>query len=208
MLDLPKPSRVDNAAGLQDRQAGIKTLDDVPARYRNYPDFEALTIDPAHNGNQIGKIIREAMAAAEADLSGILKGPVSRPDSPYIDFYDGEGYPFDVKTPLSPTKNDRWEFNPYQNAETILKQLDKDHNNKFTGKREPVAVLLDTTYMKPEDRQALWHELRKKTKENRAILKRIFEVNVKLDKEQTHEKKIEPNKLPILRSLLWGKLGR
>ena len=40
MLDLPEPSRVNAAGGQQNRQAGIKTLDDVPPRYRNYPNFD------------------------------------------------------------------------------------------------------------------------------------------------------------------------
>lgn len=181
MEELLPPSRVEAAAGKQSRQAEIRTIEDVPARYRNYPGFDRLTVDAAHGASKTGKIIREAMAAAEADLSGAVKGPVTRPDSPYIDFYDGDGYPFDVKTPLSPVPGDKWEFNPYSNAETILSQLDKDHPNKFTGEKEPVAVLLDTTYMAPEDRDNLWRELRRQTKENRSILKRIYEVNVRLD---------------------------
>ena len=181
MLDLPEPSRVETAGGQQNRQAEIKTLQDVPKRYLDYPNFEQLTNDPAHHGNKIGKIIREAMAIAEADMSHSVKGPVSRSDSPYIDFYDAEGHPFDVKTPLSPKPEDKWEFNPVGNAETILDQLDKDHPNKLNGKKEPVAVLLDTTYMSQNDKDDLWRELRKKTKENRGILKRIFEVNVQLD---------------------------
>lgn len=69
MQDLPEPSRVETAGGQQSRQAEIRTLNDVPARYRNYPNFDELTNDPAHHGNKIGKIIREAMAIAEADMS-------------------------------------------------------------------------------------------------------------------------------------------
>lgn len=182
MRDLREPTRVGDAAGKQARQAEIRTLDDVPARYRNYPGFDALTDDPAHRGDPCPKVIREAMAAAEADLSGAVKGPVTRPgDSPYIDFFDGEGYPFDVKTPLSPKAGDKWEFDAWRNAQTVLSQLDKDHPNKLTGETQPVAVLLDTTYMASDDRKALWRELMKQSKENRSVLKRIFEVNVRLD---------------------------
>ncbi len=204
MLDLPEPSRVNAAGGQQNRQAGIKTLDDVPPRYRNYPNFDDLTNDPAHGGNKIGKVIREAMAAAEADLSGAVKGPVSRSDSPYVDFFDGEGYPFDIKTPLSPTEKDKWAFNPFGNAATILNQLNKTHPNKQTGKNEPVAVLLDTTYMTARDRDDLWRELRKQTKENRSLLKRIFEVNVKLDdtvqkNKTTSKKQFSPAQFAVLR---------
>lgn len=199
MQDLPEPSRVETAGGQQSRQAEIRTLDDVPARYRNYPGFDELTNDPAHSGNKIGKILREAMSAAEADLSGKIKGPVTRSDSPHIDFYDGDGYPFDVKTPLSPKAGDKWEFNPIGNAETILSQLDKEHPNKITGKEEPVAVLLDTTYMDPQDRKNLWHELYKRTKENRGVLKRVFEVNVRLDDKPAKNRAVSPLQMAILK---------
>lgn len=184
MKEMMPPSRVESAAGKQDLQSSLRALADVPDRYRNYPDFMKLTIDPAHENKPIPKTIREAMSAVEADLSGIIKGPVTRSDSPYIDFFDANGHPYDVKTPLSPTAREKWEFDYVTNAETILKQLDKDHPNKKTGENAPVAVLLDTTYMTPEDHQNLWRELRRQTKEDRSILKRIYEVNVQLDDRQ------------------------
>ncbi len=201
MQELPEPSRVSEAGNQQEQQKFIQTKEDVPARYRNYPTFDELHIDSAHNGHTHGKVIREAMAAIEADLSGAIKGPVTRPESGYIDFYDGEGYPFDIKTPLSPSAQDKWEFSAYQNADTILKQLDKTHENKFSGKQEPVAVLLDTTYISEEDRTNLWRELRKQTKENRSILKNIFEVNVKLD-NTAEMKKESPKKQPLSPAML------
>lgn len=181
MQDLPEPSRVDAAAGQQNRQTELRKVENIPARYRNHPRFEEMTNDPAHHGDKPGKVLREAMSALEAEMSGKVKGPVSRGDTSWIDFYDGDGYPFDIKTPLSPTDGDKWEFNAYGVADTVLEQLGKTHPNKFTKEKQPVAVLLDTTYMKPEDLLALRHELRKKTKENRSILKRVFEVNVRLD---------------------------
>lgn len=178
MSNLPEPSRVAAAGGLQSRQRDIRKIDDVPARYRNHPSFDALIDDPAHHGDPNGKVLREAMTAIEAELSGAVKGPVLRSDTPYIDFYDGDGHPFDIKTPLSPDKGDKWQFDPVSNAQTILHQLDMDHPNKYTGKNEPVAVMMDTTYMTAGDRDALWHELRKNTKDDRAVLKRVFEINV------------------------------
>ncbi len=182
MLDYFSPARVETAGGQQDRQKEIRTLDDVPARYRAYPDFEKLTDDPAHRGDPNGKVLREAMAAAEADLSRAVKGPVTRSDTAYIDFYDGDGHPYDVKTPLSPSAGDRWAFDPASNAETILRQLDMEHPNKKTGAVEPESGLIDTTYMTPKDRLDMWRELRKRTKENRSVLNNVREVNVKLDK--------------------------
>lgn len=178
MKDLLPPSRVENAGSTPEAQASLRTLADVPARYLNYPGFESLAVDPAHEDRPIPKTIREAMSAVEAVLSGALKGPVTRSDTAYIDFYDGDGYPFDVKTPLSPSGKDKWEFDSAGNAETILSQLDKTHKMKGSSQEAPVAVLLDTTYLSAEDHHALWHELRRKTKEDRGILKRIYEVNV------------------------------
>ena len=99
MKDLMPPSRVENAGDDPEAQASLRTLADVPARYRNYPGFERLAVDPAHEDRPIPKTIREAMSAVEAELSGAVKGPVTRSDAAYIDFYDGDGYPFDVKTP-------------------------------------------------------------------------------------------------------------
>ncbi|MBR4127797.1 MAG: hypothetical protein IKR09_09520 [Alphaproteobacteria bacterium] len=202
MLELPDPSRVDAAAGQQDRQAELRKMENIPARYRNHPRFEELTNDPAHQGDKPGKVLREAMSALEAEMSGKVKSPVSRGDTSWIDFYDGEGYPFDVKTPLSPTIGDKWEFNAYGVADTILNQLHKTHPNKFTHEKQPVAVLLDTTYMKPEDLLALRHELRKKTKENRSILKRVFEVNVQLDPPTLDNEKPKANKLSVQQQAL------
>jgi len=209
MLDLPEPSRVEAAAGQQDRQSELQKIDDIPARYRNHPRFEELSNDPAHHGDKPGKVLREAMSALEAEMSGKVKGPVTRGDTGYIDFYDGEGYPFDVKTPLSPVPGDKWEFSAYQVADTILEQLDKTHKNKFTKKEEPVAVLLDTTYIRQEDRIELWRELRRMTKENRGILKRVFEVNVQLDPEQKNNDKPKKSSLSYQQlSLLRKGLGR
>ena len=145
--------------------------------------------DPAHKGDHPRKVLCEAMSVLEAEMSGKIKGPASRGDTSYIDFYDAEGYPFDVKTPPSPKPGDKWEFNASKVADTILEQLNKTHPNKFTRKEEPVAVLLDTTFMTNNDLTELRRELRRQTKENRSILNRVFEVNVKLDKPRKKENK-------------------
>lgn len=182
MSDSFRSPTAENAAGMQEYQSKIRTLDDVPARYRNHPNFGALTSDPAHGGHPEPKVIREAMSAIQAETDGKIKAPVSRPTEGYIDFYDGDGHPIDVKTPLSPTKTDKWEFDAPRNAETILRQLDKDYPNKLTGANEPVRVLLDTTYMTSSDYAALCHELNKRTKEDRSVLNNIVTVNVDLGK--------------------------
>ena len=140
------------------------------------------------------------MSALEAEMSGKIKGPVTRGDTTWIDFYDGEGYPFDVKTPPSPKEGDRWEFNPYGVADTIISQLNKSHPNKFTKKNEPVAVLLDTTFLTNKDLLALRKELHAQTKDNPEILKRLFEVNVKLDPPQRRTvRKLDSQTITALR---------
>ena len=207
MKDLPEPSRVENAGQQQDKLLDFQTINDIPARYRNHPRFNELINDPAHNGDYPRKVLCEAMSALEAELSGKIKGPVTRSDTAYIDFYDGDGYPFDVKTPPSPKPGDKWEFSAYSVADTILEQLDKTHPNKFTKKEEPVAVLLDTTFMTNRDLLELRRELRRRTKEDRSVLKRVFEVNVKLDsaREQTKDsgkKSLSPGQLLAMRQNL------
>lgn len=181
MNELTKPARVAKAGEKHEMQNRLNTLEDVPAIYRDYPDFDSLTIDPAHGSVPEPKTIREAMSAVEAVMNGTLKAPLSRPKEGYIDFYDGEGRPIDVKTPLSPSKRDKWEFSYVQSADKILEQLEKTEANQKTGRQEPVIVLLDSTYMTQEDHTALWRELRRRTKEDRSILNGITEVCVRPD---------------------------
>lgn len=195
MKELPEPSRVENAGQQQDRLLAFQKVSDIPARYRNHPRFNEMINDPAHNGDYPRKVLCEAMSALEAEMSGKVKGPVSRGDTSYIDFYDGEGYPFDVKTPPSPKPGDKWEFSAYSVADTILEQLDKTHPNKFTKKEEPVAVLLDTTFLTNRDLLELRRELRRRTKEDRSVLKRVFEVNVKLDSVRENSEKLRKSTL-------------
>lgn len=201
MKDLPEPSRVESAGEQQNRLLEFQKVYDIPARYREHPRFSEMINDPAHRGDHPRKVLCEAMSVLEAEMSGKIKGPATRGDTSYIDFYDAEGYPFDVKTPPSPKPGDKWEFNAYKVADTILEQLNKTHPNKFTKKEEPVAVLLDTTFMTNKDLTELRRELRRQTKEDRSVLKRVFEVNVKLDpprQKENNEKKSAVQNLMLL----------
>ena len=199
MKDMIPPKRVAAPGERQEMQKKLRTLDDVPARYRSYPGFDALAVDPAHGKSPEPKTVREAVSAVEAVLSGALKPPVVRGDDAYIDFYDGNGRPVDVKTPLSPSEGDKWQFDPLSNAETILSQLDVTHKNRLTGKEEPVTVLLDSTYLSREDHAALWHKLRKLTKNDRSRLNGITEICARLPQRQKE-------KPPLMAATLLNKL--
>lgn len=199
MKDMIPPKRVAAPGEMQEMQKGLRTLDDVPARYRSYPGFDVLAVDPAHGDRPEPKTVREAVSVVEAVFRGALKPPVTRGDDAYIDFYDGGGHPVDVKTPLSPSKSDKWQFDPQSNAETILKQLDVTHKNKLTGKEEPVTVLLDSTYLSREDHAALWHKLRKLTKSDRSRLNGITEVCARLPQPRKE-------KPPLLAATLINKI--
>lgn len=199
MKDLIPPKRVNAPGEKQELQKKLKTLDAVPPKYRSFPGFDDLASDPAHGMIPEPKTIREAVSAVEAVLSGALTAPVTRADDPYIDFYDGHGHPVDVKTPLSPAKGDKWEFDPLGNAETILKQLEMTHKNRLTGKEEPVTVLLDSTYLSREDHAALWHKLRKLTKDDRSKLNAITEVCARFPSD-------EKVKSPVTAAILMNKI--
>lgn len=196
MEELLPASRVDGPAEGQEKYSLINKPEDAPKRYREHPLFDALIKDPAHNNKPNGKTIREAMSIIEAELSHAVTGPVSRPeaDNPYIDFYDGEGHPFDVKTPVSSSfVQNRGPFMPWKISASVLGQLDKHSSNALTGEQEQVCVLLDTSYLTKEDYAAMWGQLRADTKDNPELLARVYEVNVQLDEKTPVKQRLSLN---------------
>ena len=186
MEELLPATRVDGPAEGQEIYSSIRKPEDAPKRYREHPLFDALVKDPAHNDKPNGKTVREAMSIIEAELSHAVVGPVSRPEenNPYIDFYDGEGHPFDVKTPVSSSfVQNRGPFEPWKISHAVLDQLEKHNHNALTGEKELVCVLLDTSYLTKEDYAAMWRQLRMETKDNPGLLERVYEVNVQLDEK-------------------------
>lgn len=184
MEELLPASRVEHPAQAQARYASINKPEDAPKRYREHPSFNDLVKDPAHHDKPNGKTVREAMSIIESELSHAVTGPVRRPeaDNPYIDFYDGEGHPFDVKTPVSTSYDqNRGPFMPWVVSNSVTSQLAKTCHNALTGEQEPVCVLLDTSYLNQEDYEAMWRQLRMDTKDNPELLARVYEVNVQLD---------------------------
>src|SRR5690606_36040778 len=124
------------------------------------------------------KTRQEAMAGLEAEHQGLLTQGIERGPKG-IEFYDGQGHPFDVKAPRSPPEGARWDFNAQQSADSILHELRKDPvANGRTGEPEPINVILDSTYLGEAHHRALWEALERGARPGE--LERIFEVNVEL----------------------------
>ncbi len=114
------------------------------------------------------------MAGLEAESQGLLKKPIERgPEG--IEFYDGDGIPYDVKAPPSPPANARWPFNTKDAGNSIIKELRKpDYPNKITGVLEKRKVILDSSYMNKADHKALLDYINKNT--SKEELNRIVEI--------------------------------
>jgi outer membrane biosynthesis protein TonB len=172
------PARVAKPGGRPEKFKTFKSDVDVPEHYRNDPRFKDLSTDPDQGGQIKPGGRREAMAGLEAEKQGLVKGPIERGPKG-IEFYDGEGHPWDVKTPPSPAPGDRFSFDPKQSGDSILGELRKsDFPNGQTGQPEPRGVILDSSYMNEGDHAALWDYLQKNATPEE--LARIQEVNTRL----------------------------
>lgn len=153
----------------------------VPAHYRTDPRFRSLATDPAHAGITDAKMRQEAMAGLEAEHQGFVPGPISRGPAK-IEFYDGKGNPWDVKTPVSPKPGETWSFDLKNVSKSIYKELSSGvppgtYPNAQTGVPELKRIILDSSYMNPTDHATLWQELNKTL--TPTDLKRIVEVNTR-----------------------------
>ena len=115
----------------------------VPSKYSSDNRFDDLAADPAVN-NTTSKTRQEAMAGLEAESQGVLSSPIRREPSGNMDFFDGAGSPWDVKSPRGGNF-----FNVNQVGASIRRELrDKGpFPNGSTGVLEPRNVLLDCTYI-------------------------------------------------------------
>ncbi len=154
----------------------VTSLEAVPRHYRRDNRFASLSDDPAQ-GTGTPTALREAMSGLEAERVGICTPLIYRGPA-QIEFFDGEGRPFDVKTPRSPADGERWTYRPKSAAKSIAKKLRRTCENAKTGKDEPVRIILDTTYLTPQDHSALWDELNAMLTPAEAQL--VFELNVRL----------------------------
>lgn len=101
-----------------------------------------LAADPDHNNFISKKSIQEAESVLIAERKELIPGPIIRgPEE--IDFYDDLGRPWDVKTPISPSDYDSWNFQIEKVANSITHQLSATYKNFETGEIEPVRVLID-----------------------------------------------------------------
>ena len=119
----------------------------------------------------------EAMAGLEAERQGLLKPPIERGPRE-IEFYDGEGVPYDVKAPPSPSLGESWPFEAEISGDAILEQIRETAPNKVTGAEQTVRVILDSSYMNEPDHKVLWDYL--EAKATNEELSRIMELNTRL----------------------------
>ena len=118
------------------------------------------------------------MTGLEAKSQKLVKPPIERGPKE-IEFFDGDGIPYDVKTPPSPKGSDRWIFNVNKSANSIITELRKaDIPNNITGAAVQRRVILDSTYLNNADHKALWKKLEKSLSPQE--LSRIIEVNTRI----------------------------
>ncbi|WP_018926715.1 hypothetical protein [Pseudomonas umsongensis] len=103
------------------------------------------------NGHQTGMSEREGLAAIAAMQLHAVPGPVTRGDGGAVDFYDGLGIPFDVKTP-------RTGFNMTTAADAVIHEMEGSQAGN-AGDTYSSRVVLDTTFLTNGERGALWGQL-------------------------------------------------
>lgn len=160
-----------------EQYAKIQEPKDAPKIYSDDPRFNDLIKDPDHNGAVSHQSVKEAMTGLEAEKQGLIKGSIERGPKK-IDFYGGDGVPYDVKTPPSPPPGQPWTFKAKKSGNSILDKIREEFPNKASGAPEHVKVLLDSSYMTPADRASLWKYLEKHA--SKEELARIQELQVKL----------------------------
>jgi hypothetical protein len=181
-------TRVKTPGNYPEKYKIFETNAQVPEKYRNDPRFENLAKDPAH-GNQTKPATRaEAMAGLQAESQGLVKGPIERGPAE-IEFYDGDGNPWDVKAPPSAKPGQRDFFNPSITGLAIQKELrekklnENDQPGTYPNKNSGIPVkrrvILDSSYLKPDDHKSLWKWLTENLTEEE--LSRIVEVNTNID---------------------------
>lgn len=109
-----------------------------------------LSKDPAHGGEYSHRGMIEVLAAIKAYKEGKIKTPITRGPVGQIDFYDGLGIAWDVKTPVSPLSGEHWVFNVDQVGKSILEQINVLYTDISSKRLKYVRVLLDISYLSDE----------------------------------------------------------
>jgi len=129
--------------------------DIIPAIYREQERFKELSMDPAHGTQTSTKAQIEAFVGLEAERLSYVKAPILR-GPPEIEFFDGDGHPWDVK---SPATDENWKFEPAVVAASIAKKMRQVILNSKTGEVENIRILLNVNWISFADYQILWRYL-------------------------------------------------
>ncbi|MCA6364004.1 MAG: hypothetical protein IM638_13270, partial [Bacteroidetes bacterium] len=158
------------------------SLETIPEKYKQESNFEQLAEDPDQGGNISPKTRVEAMTGIEAINIGAITPPITRGPKG-IEFYDGNGNPWDVKAPPSPYNNE-FIFNPKKSGESILNELRNKgtppgyFNNSKTNEPVKRSVILNSTFLNIADHKSLWEWLNVNLTQDE--LQRIVEVKTQL----------------------------
>ena len=156
---------------------------DVPPHYKSHTnsagqDFNSLANDPVDG--IVPSTRQEAMAGIESVNQGMVPGPLTR-GPVKIEFYDGNGSPWDVKTP-----NGNFPAQiPEGFGNSIKSQLRNkpvespgQFPNSNTGDLEDIKIIFDNSYISTSQRQEIWNWLNANL--TPAELDKIVEVNIRL----------------------------
>lgn len=121
-------------------------LDKHPDIEREY--FFKLSQDSAHANIIDLRSIQEAESMIHAQTYELIPGPLRR-DQAEVDFIDGLGRPWDIKTPVTPSYKDDWNFRPEQVFNSLRHQIDME----FAGQK--VRILLDFRNIKRKEKKSI-----------------------------------------------------
>jgi hypothetical protein len=183
------PNRVSAPGNRPDLLKAYDTDASVPSRYSSDPRFKSLASDPDQGGAIKPSTRAEAMAGLGAESQGLIKAPISRGPRG-IEFFDGDGHPWDVKTPPSPKPGQGWAFRVQDTGKAILSELRSKaqelpdgsrtppgtFTNGKTGIPEPRRVILDCSLLNKADFLSLKQWLAQNL--TREELSRILEINI------------------------------
>ncbi|EQC47203.1 hypothetical protein [Bacteriovorax sp. Seq25_V] len=117
----------------------------INPKYSMHEDFENLAADPDHNFTQTHTSQLEAVSGIYARERGVITANIIRgPEG--TEFVDADGIFWDVKTPVSPQINDRWEFDIDNVGTSIKTKLESKDN---------INILVDLSYMRVDNRAHL-----------------------------------------------------
>jgi hypothetical protein len=163
LKDWPKqaPARVESYHLYREKKAKISK------EYAEHPDFKKLIKDPDHDLEITHTSLLEAVSGLEAVKQGKLRGPIIRGPAG-SEFVDGDKLLWDVKTPISPAKADKWSFNSEEVGHSLAEKIEGDGE---------MHILLDISYLTEKDLKSLNTWMKDNLSEDQ--LKKIVSIVVK-----------------------------